>query len=306
MAWTLQQAPELSDLQFEQWNKLLEARTGIQVSAHQRSFLQLQLARRMRELGIKHYTQYYTQVSSGLQGLVEWSILVDRLVVKETSFFRHRDSFEYVRRYLQNRINNQKLTDSFDVWSLGCATGEEPYSLAMVINDCFALANLDPYYGITATDISQPALQHARQAVYSGRKLETVTVEERARYFVKVDDVEKPVGADTADETRMALQLCNKLRDRVCFSHGNLLKLADMPLVKMDVIFCQNVLIYFRRWRRREILNELVSRLKPGGLLIIGLGEAVDWNHPGMQRVTDERVQAYVRINNKGMPSDGR
>ncbi|WP_439133112.1 CheR family methyltransferase [Pseudomaricurvus sp.] len=282
--WSLQTAPELSDLQFEQWNKLLEARTGIQVAPHQRSFLQIQLSRRMRELGIKHYAQYYGQVSSGVQGMVEWSVLVDRLVVKETSFFRHRDSIEFVRRFLQNRINNQSLSDSFEVWSLGCATGEEPYSLAMVINDCFELAGLDPYHGITATDISQPALQSAREGIYGKRKLEPIATDEQARYF-------KP-----CDGERESYQIVDKLRDRVCFSHGNVLSVAEMPMVKMDIIFCQNVLIYFRRWRRREILNELATRLKPGGILMIGLGEMVDWTHPNLQRVADERVQAYVYV----------
>lgn len=284
MTWSLQTAPELSDLQFEQWNKLLEARTGIQVAPHQRSFLQIQLARRMRELGIKHYAQYYGQVSSGVQGMVEWSILVDRLVVKETSFFRHRDSIEFVRRFLQNRINNQNLSDSFDVWSLGCATGEEPYSLAMVINDCFELAGLEPYHGITATDISQPALQFAREGVYGQRKLEPIAPDEQARYFKALP------------EGREGYQVVDKLRDRVCFSQGNVLKVSEMPMVKMDIIFCQNVLIYFRRWRRREILNELATRLKPGGILMIGLGEMVDWTHPNLQRVADERVQAYVCV----------
>jgi type IV pilus assembly protein PilK len=284
MVWSLQTAPELSDLQFEQWNKLLETRTGIQVAPHQRSFLQIQLARRMRELGIKHYAQYYGQVSAGLQGLVEWSILVDRLVVKETSFFRHRDSIEFVRRLLQHRINNQSLNDSFEVWSLGCATGEEPYSLAMVINDCFELAGLDPYYGITATDISLPALQFARGGVYPKRKLEPVAAAEQARYFKE--------GAGG----RESYQVIDRLRDRVCFSHGNVLKVAEMPKVKMDIIFCQNVLIYFRRWRRREVLNELAARLKPGGVLMIGLGEVVDWTHPNLQRVADERVQAYIHV----------
>ena len=74
MVWSLQKTPELTELQFEQWNKLVEERTGIQVAAHQRSFLQLQIAGRMRELGIKYFSEYFNQVSSGLQGMVAWSI----------------------------------------------------------------------------------------------------------------------------------------------------------------------------------------------------------------------------------------
>jgi len=182
---------------------------------------------------------------------------------------------------LQQRINNRELKSNFEVWSLGCATGEEPYSLSMVINDCFELAGLEAFYGVTATDISQPALQHARQGIYSARKLESLSLEEKSRYF------------DLGDGDHF--QVKRKLRDRVCFSSGNLLGLAQMPVAGMDVIFCQNVLIYFRRWRRREILNELVSRLKPGGVLVIGLGEVVDWNHELVRRDPDDRIQAYVR-----------
>ncbi|UTA48233.1 protein-glutamate O-methyltransferase CheR [Simiduia sp. 21SJ11W-1] len=280
MVWSLRALPELTDNEFQQWSKLLEDRTGIQIAPHQRAFLQTQIAGRMRELECGDYTSYMKQVREGLQGMVEWSVLVDRLVVKETSFFRHRPSIEYVRRLVQARINNQTLNDSFDVWSVGCATGEEPYALAMVVNDCFELAAIDPYFGVTATDISMPSLHKARAGIYPARKVDQATPQERARYFASA-------GAN--------LQVVEKIRDRVCFTHGNVLDLGKMPAVPMDVIFCQNVLIYFRRWRRREILNQLVDRLKPNGVLIVGLGEVTDWNHPKMKRVGGEEIQAYQR-----------
>jgi chemotaxis protein methyltransferase CheR/type IV pilus assembly protein PilK len=281
MAWSLQSSSALSESQFVQWSKLLEERTGIQLMAQQRTLLQSQVAMRMRELGCTDYNQYYERVTDGLAGMMEWSVLVDRLAVKETSFFRHRPSLEFVRNFLQNRINNQQLNGSFDVWSLGCATGEEPYSLAMVINDCFELATLAPYYGITATDISTSALNHARKGIYTDRKLEQVTPEERQRYFKRTADGQFEVAA--------------KLRDRICFTHGNVLQAHTMPNVKMDVIYCQNLLVYFRRWLRRDQQHDCADRLKPGGVLIIGLGEAPDWEHPKMRRVADERVQAYIR-----------
>lgn len=279
MVWSLRALPEFTEAEFQQWSKLLEDRTGIQVAPHQRSYLQAQIGRRMRELECDDYQVYLQQVLDGLQGVVEWSVLVDRLVVKETSFFRHRPSIEYVRRLVQSRINNRSLTGSFDVWSVGCATGEEPYALAMAINDCFELAALEPYYGVTATDISLQSLQSARRGLYGARKVDQVTPEERARYFVRQ-------GND--------FQVADKIRDRVCFSHGNVLDIARMPNVLMDVIFCQNLLVYFRRWRRREVLNALAERLKPNGVLIIGLGEITDWTHPKLQRIANESIQAYV------------
>lgn len=281
MVWSLQASSAFSESQFAQWSKLLEERTGIQLSTQQKALLQSQVSMRMRELGCSDYNQYFQAVTDGLSGLMEWSILVDRLTVKETSFFRHRPSLEYVRRFLQNRINNRQLHNSFDMWSVGCASGEEPYSLAMVANDCFELASLDPYYGITATDISQSALKQARAARYPERKLSPLYPDEVQRYFKRTEDG--------------AFQVVEKLRDRVCFSPGNVTQVRTMPVVQMDVIFCQNLLVYFRRWLRRDILNAFAERLKPGGVLIIGLGEAVDWEHPSLRRVMGSEVQAYIR-----------
>ena len=272
MAWSLRKLPTLSDRQVAQWSTLLEERTGIHLVRQQRTLLESQVSIRMRELGLDDYDRYYVEVTHGVSGMMEWSTLVDRIAVKETSFFRHRPSLEYVRRYLQNKINNQQLPGSFDVWSIGCATGEEAYSLAMVINDCFELAALNPYYGITAVDISTTALTKAREARYPARKLEEVKPEEIKRYLQHCDDGSYEV-----------------------VSQGNIIRPDCMPQVKVDVIFCQNLLVYFRRWLRRDILNALVDRLKPGGLLIIGLGEAVDWEHPKMHRVSVDDVQAYLR-----------
>lgn len=281
MVWSLQTPSVFTDSQFVQWSKLLEERTGIQLSMPQKALLQSQVAIRMRELGCKDYNQYYQQVTDGLSGLMEWSILVDRLTVKETSFFRHRPSLEYVRRFIQNRINNAQLEASFDMWSVGCASGEEPYSLAMVANDCFELAGLASYYGITAMDISNAALNQARSGRYGARKLEHLYSDEVNRYFRLNDSG--------------SYQIADKLRERVCFSHGNVTRIGSMPKVPMDVIFCQNLLVYFRRWLRRDILNAFAERLKPGGVLIIGLGEAVEWEHPKLRRVIGTEVQAYIR-----------
>lgn len=281
MAWSLRKLPTLSDRQFAQWSTLLEERTGIHLVRQQRTLLESQVSIRMRELGLDDYDRYYVEVTHGVSGMMEWSTLVDRIAVKETSFFRHRPSLEYVRRYLQNKINNQQLNGSFDVWSIGCATGEEAYSLAMVINDCFELAALNPYYGITAVDISTTALAKAREAHYPARKLEEVKPEEIKRYLQHQADG--------------SYEVVSKLRERVCFTQGNIIRPDCIPQVKVDVIFCQNLLVYFRRWLRRDILNALVDRLKPGGLLIIGLGEAVDWEHPEMHRVSVDDVQAYLR-----------
>ncbi len=282
MGWSLQSVPEFTDAQYGRWCELLEQRIGMQVAQHQRSFLQIQIARRMKELGYQEFDDYYDYVTGGIRGAMEWRQLIDRLVVRETSFFREPDSIEFVSQLLQQRIRERELGSGFDIWSLGCATGEEPYSLAMTLNDCFEDKGLKPQFSITASDISQQAVQSAREGVYSNRKLERVPKEHRQKYF--------------RDAEPGFMQIDASIRDRICFAWANLLELPKMPVVPMDVIYCQNVMIYFKRERRKAIVNELVTRLRPNGVLIIGMGELVDWSHPLIRRVRDDRVQAYIRV----------
>lgn len=280
MVWSLQSVPVLSDAQFALWSKLLEERAGIYLSEQQKVFLQTQVSMRMRELGYSDYGDYYNRVVDGVAGLVEWALLVDRLVVNETSFFRHRPSIDFVGRQLASYLQKADGNTSFDLWSVGCSSGEEPYSLAMVMNDAYQGAGLEPRYAITGTDISRAALGVARAGVYNARKLRLVDEHFRQRYFAPLADNQ--------------FQISSLLRDRICFNQGNVLNINEMPIIKVDAIFCQNLLVYFRRWLREQILNAFVARLKPGGLLVIGMGEVVDWVHPDMKRVAVDAVQAYT------------
>lgn len=283
MSWSFKKFDVLPEDKFLLWEKLLESRTGIQLAPQQKVLLQTQIAIRMRELSIGSYDEYYEQVKKDdKSGLVEWQVLVDRLVVKETTFFRHRPSLEYVRQYLKNKLSQDEVEDSFDIWSVGCSTGEEPYGLAIVASDCLRESKQHFYFGVTAIDVSLPALSIARRGIYGPRSMSFLTEDEYSNYFREIDDGQSEV--------------LPRLKKRVCFSQANINNLSVMPVQKMDVVFCQNVLIYFRRWRRREILNQLVERLKPSGLLIIGLGETTDWQNPEMQRVDNDEVQAYIKI----------
>lgn len=282
MVWSLQSLPELNDIEFERWGKLLEERAGIYMGDQQRVFLQTQVAMRMRELDFDSYSTYLDFVLDGISGMLEWTRLIDRLVVKETSFFRHKESIDMVVQHLAKRLVDSDDSESFELWSVGCSSGEEPYSIAMVLNDAYKWVNKDPLYGITATDISRAALSLARTGIYNERKLERLDQNYRQRYFTTLDDGK--------------YQVVSSLRDRICFNQGNVLNISEMPVVKVDAIYCQNLLIYFKRWLRENIMNAFVERLKPGGILVIGLGEVVDWSHPKMKRISTEEVQAYVHI----------
>lgn len=281
MSWSLQKLKVLSGQEFSLWEGLLEKRTGIQLTHLQRVLLQTQVAIRMRELEISDPTLYFYQVKDDKAGSAEWEILVDRLVIKETSFFRHRPSLNLVKQSIENKLNNGLMTESFEMWSVGCSTGEEPYGLAAIADDCFRKREENYYYGVTAVDVSLPAIKIAREGIYGRRSLSLLDVHEKFKYFEKLDDEQ--------------YQVIERIRRRVCFSQLNIMQVNRRTIQPMDIIFCQNVLIYFRRWRRREILQELVKHLKPGGILVIGLGEVTDWKCADLNRVMNDEVQAYVK-----------
>ena len=137
--WSMSTIPELDDRQFEQWRELLERRVGMQLTEQRRSLLRTSLSIRMREIGYHDYQEYYNLIVSGAKGIPEWSVLVDRLTVQETRFFRDQQSFDLVSQFLNK--NSDKKT--INIWSLGCSTGEEPYSLAMLANN--QLHNLNQF-----------------------------------------------------------------------------------------------------------------------------------------------------------------
>lgn len=272
--------PELDDTQFARWQNLLEERTGMCIAPQRRSFLQTSLGIRMREVGCDSYQEYYERVQNGPSGAIEWSTLVDRLTVQETRFFRDPDAFAFVEQYVQQKAAEQDNRDTLEFWSVGCSSGEEAYSLAMIAERW--LTPVGKRYAVTGTDISTIVLRKARAGRYQRRALEWVSPD----YAVLGFDRSGPDGQ---------LEIADLLRQRCCFSQVNILNLASCPLQSQHVIYCQNVLIYFRRWRRREILNVLAERLAPGGILVIGLGEMVDWQHPLLEPVHGSRVSAFVR-----------
>ena len=276
--------PKMDENQFLSWQSLLEERTGMCVAPERRTFLQSNLNVRMRELGYQNMQDYYQHVTTGTTGAIEWNTLVDRLTVQETRFFRDLDALAFVEQYVQDFAEQHNENDTFEFWSVGCSTGEEAYTFAMIGERYLAPKNIR--YSVTATDISTYALRKARKGVYQTKALR----------FIPESYQQDNVSLDASNKT---IQVSEQLRDRCCFSQVNILNLASYPLRSLQVIYCQNVLIYFRRWRRREILNNLAERLAPGGILVIGLGEMVDYQNPLLEPIRVNNITAFMRKKSK-------
>jgi len=280
--WSIRDMPAMEQEQFELWQALLEERTGMTLGQERKMFLETSLNIRMRELNLSDYDTYYQQLVTGTTEMkaMEWSVLVDRITVQETSFFRHESSYALVEEFVAEYARRPGK-QSLDVWSVGCSTGEEPYSLGMLISEVFAAQRSQHFFGITATDISLPTLSKARRGVYPARRVERVDAVVRERYFEQLNERE--------------YQVVTSLRDRVCFAKLNVLEIKQAPMQDMDLIFCQNMLIYFRRWRKRQIVTHMAERVAPGGMMVLGLGEITDWSHPDFERVPFKDTLAFRR-----------
>lgn len=279
--WSLKSVPDMDEQQFLRWQELLEARTGIFISNQRKSFLQSSLIRRMREVGVDDYQAYYERIVSAPGGAIEWAALVDRLTVQETRFFRDPAAFEFVEQYIKERGPKYEKRRPLNIWSVGCSSGEEAYSLAMLTHDVLSEFTAQPAYTVTATDISTPVLAKARKGIYDERRATFVPDYYREKYLTVMDEKH--------------FQVIDFLKRHICFAQINVLDLARVALKDLDVIYCQNLLIYFRRQRREEILNHLVERLAPGGVLVIGMGEMLDWKHPQLINADDGHVSAYIK-----------
>jgi len=271
----------MDDAEFQRWVRLLETRTGVTVPPERKPFLVTGLRRRMREIGMSDFRSYYDELLAGPRGQMEWASLVDHLTVHETRFFRHQPSLSLIRdQWLPGWLAQAPADQSLHALSVGCSTGEEAYTLAMVLDQ--VLSRLEPprRFGITATDVSQPALGIARAACYAAHRLSEI-----------------PEGFhDTVEsDSEGGFRIVERLRRRIGFACVNLLHATRAPLRQLDLIYCQNVLIYFARERRGELLDGLARLLRPNGLLVLGAGEIIGWNHPQLTRTSGRQTLAFLR-----------
>ena len=284
--WRRKNVAPMDNYEFRQWVELLEKRTGITLPEKRKSFLLANLNIRMRELGYEKYQDYFRHLLAGRRGAVEWEILVDRLTVHETRFFRDQTALKMLEECYLKHLSSADAPLRINIWSVGCATGEEPYSLAMFVDQVLGTRGVRHYLAVTASDISSASLATGRVGNYHRNRLKNLPEQYRQTYFQAID----------ADH----YQVNTSLRERVCFTRLNLLHLEQATLGMMDIIFCQNVLIYFKREQRRAILDQLVEHLRPGGILVLGAGEITEWLPEELENLGYPGTLAFRRRDRSG------
>jgi len=256
--------PDLSDAQFGRICRLLFDQCGISLRPGKEALVRSRLGRRLNRLGLDSFDRYMELVESGESG-DELRAMVDALTTNKTSFFREAEHFHYLMTHLLPRLCADDRPLRF--WSAGCSTGEEPYTLAIVLRE--AIPQWEQHdCRILATDISDRVLEEARRGVYAPDRLENVPAEYLTRYFHGAAGGKAP-----------AYEVREKLRSVVRFARLNLMDPWPMK-GPFDAIFCRNVMIYFELATRQELVRRFARLLAPGGHLFVGHSESLTQSFP--------------------------
>jgi chemotaxis protein methyltransferase CheR len=286
--------PELKLLQ-----ALIYEQCGMCFDERRVHFLEDRLTRRLKACQMDTFYSYYRLLTSP-QGTAELALLLENLTVNETSFFRNKPQLElFQKSCLEECLRRKQARRDFTlrVWSAGCSTGQEPYTLAMMICDSLAyyyLRNPLPFDAhlapkplvpppwrveILASDISYAVLRAARGGVYSDHHMEQVDYVYRLRYFDKVGD---------------GYEIKQPLKELVHFDFHNL-KTEFLPL-RNDFIFCRNVMIYFDEAEQRRLIEKFYRCLRPEGYLFVGHAESLFGLSDQFRMLHSNQGTAYQRI----------
>ncbi|MFP5222837.1 MAG: PAS domain-containing protein [Acidobacteriota bacterium] len=252
---------------------LLRESIGYDLTGYRRSTIIRRIQKRMILAGFDTLQEYLTELENNPQ---EHPQLLKNLLIGVTEFFRDPDSFEALRtQVLPNLFRNKTSEDCLRVWVVGCSTGEEAYSLAMLMNDFMEAEKVRCGIKIFATDIDQAAVEIARKGTYSLKTQKNLSPERIARYF-------KP--------DRQRFTVVPFLRERIVMVHHNLLQ--DPPFLHMDLVVCRNVLIYLTPELQERAIALLHESLDPGGYLFLGPAESIT-PHTKRLEVLDKRWKIF-------------
>jgi len=247
----------LSEHELSEIRMLIEERTGICFDASRERFFSTRVKEHLRARGMERGTDL---LRSMRKSNIEYEALLERLLTQETSFFRYPGVYEAFEKRVLPELHAKKFWNNprtLRIWSAGCSTGEEPYSIAITIADSLSFAeswNVE----ILATDVGRLALKHAERGIYSGRSIASVSEKQMANHFFPADNGQ---------------QVKPRLRKMVSFAQINLA--SAVYVGRMDMIFCMNVLIYFTEERRRALVQRFYDTLEPGGYLFLGHSESI-------------------------------
>jgi len=272
----------LSRQDFQRLRALISAEAGIQLSEDKRTMLEVRIKRRLRQLGMESYGAYCAFLMSREGRKDELVPFIDVVTTNKTDFFREPRHFDFLRECALAEMEARTAGRQALVWSAGCSSGEEPYTLAMVLSE-YAALRPDFRFRILATDISTQVLDKAARAIYTEEQIAPVPKVLRHKYILR-----------SRDRTQNRVKIAPELRKLIEFQRLNFMDTAYAVCERADAIFCRNVLIYFNRQTQQEILQKLCRHLVPGGYLFVGHSESL---HDLTLPVVPVAPALYRRVN---------
>lgn len=261
----IKSAPELSDSQFNKIADFIQTNVGIKMPEQKKVMVQSRLQARLKALNFDNFDDYTNYVfKGGPESDEEIALMINVITTNLTNFFREKQHLDFLsEKALPDLINSGH--SNIELWSAGCSSGEEPYTLSIVMSE-FIRQNPGKIsdFSVLATDISSRVLDKAMNAVYTMDSINSLPIELKRSYFLKSKNKEDAL-----------VRIKPELRNKVSFQRLNFMD-SSYPVPKSKhVIFCRNVLIYFDKPTQEAVIRKLVNHLVPGGYLFLGHSETI-------------------------------
>lgn len=258
---------QISDVLFLKLGKLISQNYGIKMPIEKKIMFQSRMQRRLRELNMMSFEEYADKLLNTNGNTEEFTIMADNISTNKTEFFRENAHFNFLTTTVLPQLHSQVPTfriPLWNIWSAGCSSGQESYSLAITMEEFIRSTRFKLEYFITSTDISTRMLKTAKEAIYPIAQVDEISMDLKQKYFLKSKDLNDS-----------NVRVAKEIRDRVRFTYLNLMD--DPYQIKGDfnVIFLRNTLIYFEPAVQIKVLNKVLDRLVDGGFLFIGHSESL-------------------------------
>ncbi len=265
----LQTQAELTDREYEYFRSMIYERCRINLGSNKRELVKARLNKRLRALKIPSFSGYIELLQTPA-GEEEWTHLVDSISTNYTFFFREPAHFEFLYKQALPELSSPGRT--FRVWSAACSSGEEPYSVAIVLDEFFKSGA--GAYTVDCTDISTRILAKAREGIFAPPQVEKIRRDWMRKHFEQ--------GRRGNDQL---YRVKAPVRERLRFTHLNLMDRSFPWRDPFQVIFCRNVMIYFDRGTQEDLVQRMSQHLAPGGYLFIGHSESLTGVNHGLKLV---------------------
>ena len=273
----------ISDRDFPRFSKLIYDSCGIKLPPHKKSMLETRLRKRIRALNMSSFDEYTQYLFGSTNMSNELVHLIDVVTTNKTDFFREAAHFDYLSLVALPKLLGSSVAGvkrPLHIWCAGCSTGEEAYTLAMVLSE-FAGSVENFQFSILATDISTQVLKKAQLGIYSSERAEPIPLELKKKYLMR-----------GTGEQQGSLRVIPELRSLVTFRHLNFLADDFQIEQTIDVIFFRNVMIYFDRPTQEKLLNRFVGKLRSGGYLFLGHSETLN----GMSLPLSQKAPSVYQV----------